>query len=325
MKLVLAAFAGLTLSCAAANACEVSIAENNWDSAMIGTAIEKFFLEESFGCKVDVIATSTVPGLTSMMEKGKPDVMSEVWMNTEEALIKKGLADGKLVDAGPVLEDGAVEAWYITKKVADEHPDIRSVYDVLKNPQLFPDPENPEKGAFYNCPSDWVCQRVNNNLLRAYGLDEKFTNINPGSAEALAASIARASTRGEPWFGYYFGPTSVLGKYPMVRLEMEPFDEASSECMASLDCKNPVKSQFQASVVNMLFTEAFRKREPEAAALLDKISFSNEVIEDVMAWKETNKAETSQAAGYFVKTYPDVWEAWVDDETAQKIRVKVGL
>ena len=37
--------------------------------------------------------------------------------------------------------------------------------------------------------------------------------IDPGSAAGLDGSIAKAAESGNPWFGYYWNPTSIVGKY----------------------------------------------------------------------------------------------------------------
>jgi len=46
-----------------------------------------------------------------------------------------------------------------------------------------------------------------------------------GSGETLQTSIAAAYDEKAPWFGYYWAPTAVLGKYPMVKVEV-PEDNA---------------------------------------------------------------------------------------------------
>jgi glycine betaine/proline transport system substrate-binding protein len=303
----------------AASACTVSLGEMDWGSAKIGTAIQAFILEKGYGCTVEVISTTTIPAITSMTETGSPDAITEVWMNTGGTALEKPLADGTVVNAGPVLSDGGVEGWWIPKAFAEAHPEIRTVADVLANPQLFPDPESPGKGAFFNCPSGWTCQTINTNLLRAFGMTEAFTDVDPGSGESLAASIARASERGDGWFGYYWAPTSVLGKYPMVMIEMAPHDAASYDCLADPACASPTPNSYRAAEVNMIYTKAFAEREPEAAAFLDSVSFTNDVMNAVLAWQEDNGAEASQAAGYFAVTYPEVWKAWVTPEAAEKV------
>ena len=57
---------------------------------------------------------------------------------------------------------------------------------------------------------------TNNKKMEAYGLDEHFTNFRPGAAPALDASMAAAYEKGEAWLGYYWGPTPLLGSYPMI-------------------------------------------------------------------------------------------------------------
>ena len=37
--------------------------------------------------------------------------------------------------------------------------------------------------------------------------------VDPGSAAGLDGSIAKAGDRGENWFGYYWSPTAMVGKY----------------------------------------------------------------------------------------------------------------
>lgn len=303
----------------AASSCEVSLGEMDWGSAKIGTAIEAFILEKGYDCDVEVIATTTIPAITSMTETGSPDAITEVWMNTGGTALEKPLSDGTVINAGAVLSDGGVEGWWIPKAFAESHPEIKTVADVLAHPELFPDVESPGKGAFVNCPSGWACQTINGNLLKAYGATETFTNVDPGSGEALAASIARASEKGDGWFGYYWAPTSVLGKYPMVQVEMAAHDDASYACLADPACANPTPNSYKAAEVNMIYTKAFAEREPAAAAFLDSVSFTNDVMNAVLAWQEDNKAEAAQAAGYFAVTYPEVWQAWVSTEAAEKI------
>ena len=69
----------------------------------------------------------------------------------------------------------------------------------------------------------------------------------------------------------------------------------------------------------MVYTKAFAEREADAANFLDSVAISNDVMNDVLAWQEDNKAEPAQAAGYFAVTYPDVWKAWMTPEAAEKV------
>jgi glycine betaine/proline transport system substrate-binding protein len=60
---VIGSVAGLTMmsSVAAAECGEVSVAEMNWASAQVITAVSKFLLEQGYGCKVKIVPSATVP------------------------------------------------------------------------------------------------------------------------------------------------------------------------------------------------------------------------------------------------------------------------
>ena len=67
-------------------------------------------------------------------------------------------------------------------------------------------------GKFKNCPDGWGCRIVNDNLIRAFNLEDSGIEVfNHGSGETLATSMAAAYENEEPWFGYYWGPTPPLG------------------------------------------------------------------------------------------------------------------
>ncbi len=222
MKRLLAIVFGVMLcfsasAAIAADCGKVTIGEMNWGSAQVIANVEKFVLEVGYGCEVELIQTSTVPAVTSMVEKGEPDIASEIWINSVKEVFNKGIADGRVVSAGNVLKDGGVESWWIPKYFSEANPNIKTIKDVIDNAQMFKDPEDPSKGRFYSCPSGWACKIINGNLFRAYGMEKSFNHFDPGSAEGLAGSIAKAYERQQPWFGYYWAPTSVLGKYPMVQ------------------------------------------------------------------------------------------------------------
>ena len=262
-----------TTGAALAECGKVTIGEMNWDSARVIANVEKFILEAGYGCEVELVQTTSVPAMTSMVEKGEPDIASEIWINSVSESFQQGLAEGRIVSAGSVLSDGGVEAWWIPAYFAAAHPEIRTVRQVTENPHLFRDPEEPSKGRFYNCPSGWACKIINTNLVRAYGLSETFNNFDPGSAEGLAGAIAKAHERREPWFGYYWAPTAILGKYPMVMVEMAAFDPEGHACNNRVDCDAPHAGRYPPSEVLAVATRAFAKSHPAEFAFLGDISF----------------------------------------------------
>ena len=49
------------------------------------------------------------------------------------------------------------------------------------------------------------------------------------------------------------------------------------------------------------------------------MSFPNDIISKMLAWKETNKATAGKAAAWFLKNYKDVILSWVNDDAKAKL------
>ena len=151
-----------------------------------------------------------------MNSSGTPDIASEFWVKAVKPQLDTAISAGRLVKGAEILADGAVEGWYIPKFIADANPDILSVQDALKHPELFPDTYHPSLAAIYNCPEAWACEISTSNLFKALGADKLgFALIDSPTPADFDNSIARAFKNKVGWLGYYWSPTSVLGKYDM--------------------------------------------------------------------------------------------------------------
>ena len=316
--------AALALTAQAQAACgSVSVASMNWQSAEVLAQVDKFVLSKGYGCSVEVVPGDTMPTMTSMTEKGQPDVAPEMWINSVREPIDKAVAEGRLHYAAKSLQDGGVEGWWIPAYVAQAHPDIKTIDDALKHPELFPAPEDKSKGAVHNCPSGWNCQLSTENAFRAWDAKKKgFVLVDTGSAAGLDGSIAKAYERKQGWLGYYWAPTSILGKYKMVKLDAGvPHDDKAWEaCNGKADCANPQKNDWAHAEVFTIVTDKFKKRGGEAYDYLSKRAWSNSTVGELMAWMSDNQATGEDGAVYFFKTYPQVWTKWVSADVAAKIK-----
>ncbi len=310
---VVGAMSGLALMSSSAHACgEVSITEMNWASSQVVTAVAKFIMEQGYGCKVKKVPSATVTAITSLAETGKPDIVTELWVNSTPSYPKLEEA-GKVKTATNVLSDGGVEAWWIPKYLADKHPDLKTIKGVLANKALV-------GGRFHNCPVGWACRKINDNVIKAMGMDKKIEIFNHGSGETLAASIAAAYADKKPWFGYYWAPTAVLGKYPMVKVDFGPYNETAHKCNGKgKDCKNPGVSAYPNGRVITTMTSNMATKNPDVFALMKKLAFTNEQMGKVLAWKQDKKASSDEAAVYFLTTYKSVWADWLNDAAKKKL------
>jgi glycine betaine/proline transport system substrate-binding protein len=301
----------------------VTVANMNWQSAEVLAQIDNIILSKGYGCEVELVPGDTMPTLTSMTEKKEPDVAPEAWINSMRDVLDKAVEEGKLVYASESLSEGGVEGWWIPKYLADANPDIKSINDALARPDLFPDPEDPAKGVVHNCPAGWNCQITTGNLFKAYGAEDKgFRLLDTGSAAGLDGSIAKAYSREEGWLGYYWAPTSILGKYEMVKLDhgVEHDKEHWEACTAVLDCADPKPNAWAKSEVYTVVTKDFADRAGPAMDYLKARSWENQTVNVLLAWMTDNQATGEEGAEYFIKNNEDIWTEWVSPEVAEKVK-----
>ncbi len=314
---------GLGSAASAAECGDVTIANMNWQSAEVLANIDKFILTEGYGCNAELVVGDTVPTITSMIEKGEPDIAPEGWVDLLPDVVNRGLEEGKIVGAALALSDGGVQGWWMPKYIADEHPDIKMIDDVLKHPELFPDPEDPSKGAIYNGPQGWGGTVVTTQLYKAYDAEKAgFTLVDTGSAAGLDGSIAKAYERKEGWVGYYWAPTALLGKYEMVKLDHGvPADPAEwKRCNTVADCPDPKKNDWPKDKVQTLVTKEFADRAGPVMDYLNTRAWQNDVVNELMAWMTDNQASGEEGAKHFLEENEEIWTKWVSPEVAEKVK-----
>ena len=74
----------------AADCGAVTIASMNWQSAEVLANVDKFILNKGYGCNADIITGDTVPTITSMVEKGEPDMAPEGWVDLLPQVVSNG-------------------------------------------------------------------------------------------------------------------------------------------------------------------------------------------------------------------------------------------
>lgn len=307
----------------ASNGCgEISIADMNWSSATLLAHIDQFILTQAFGCKAELIPGDTMPTSTSMAEKGQPDIAPEMWINTSKETLSKAVAEKKLIQAGQVLKDGGQEGFWIPQYLLEQYPEMQTIEGVIKHAKLFVHPEEKDKSAFYGCPAGWGCQISSSQLFKALKLKEAgFGWVDPGSGAGLAGSIAKANERKQPWLGYYWAPTPVLGKYKMhmVKFGTGFIEEEFTRCTTQPECKDPKVTMYPAAPVYSYTTAKFKQQSPKAFAYIAKRSIANQELNEVLAWMEDNQADGSTAVVHFMKNYRHVWQNWLNPEALAKL------
>ncbi|HBM59046.1 ABC transporter substrate-binding protein [Salipiger marinus] len=300
--------AAMPVAAAAQDCGEVSIAEMNWASAQIVVAVSEFILTQGYSCDVTVVPSDTTPAVTSLSENNEPDVVPEMWPNSAGAAYEKLKENGRIVELTNVLDPGGVEGWWIPTYLAEEHPELTTIEGVLANPELV-------GGMFNNCPDGWGCRIVSDNLARAYDLEGNGIEVfNHGSGETLATSMASAYENEEPWFGYYWGPTTPLGKFDMTSVDLGDYDEEAHAANQNADTPDPKPSAFPTAPILTVMTKDFSDNNPELADFFSKVSFKTSEMSQLLAWQDENNASTEEAAVYYLQNNKEVWSEWLNDE-----------
>lgn len=301
----------------------VTIADMNWNSATLIAHVDKFILTHGYNCAAEVVPGDTMPTGASMVEKGEPDIAPEFWTTNFKAALAQGIEEKRLKVAGDTLIDGGEEGFWVPAYMVEKDASLATIEGVKANAKLFEHPEDPDKSGFMSCPAGWGCQVINDNLFRALDLaGSGFDLVDPGSGAGLAGSIAKAYERNEAWFGYYWAPTAVLGKYDMVKVDFGTGVNQThfDTCISQNECADPKPSMFPAAPVKVITTTAFADRAPEAYAYLANRGYKNAQVNKVLAWMEDEQADGEIAMEHFLREYEDTWTAWVPADVAQKVK-----
>ena len=323
---VLAGATALTTTAASAMECgDVTMAEWNWASGELMANVDAFILEAGYGCNVELIVGGTTQIFAAMDEKGTPEIAGELWANAVQEPLAKGVDEGRLhrVNGGPIT--GLGEGWWVTPAFIEAHPELDTVEKILERPDLFPSADDASRGAFLGCPAGWGCQLSNANLFRAFEMEAKgWDLIDPGSAAGLDGAWTKAAERGEFAFGYYWNPTSLVGKLGLTQIPWEAEfigDEHWNTCIVKpeQECADPQKSAYVESEVNTVVTDSFMKKSSVAAEYLAARVFPGEVMNAMLVYMAEEQASGEDAAIEFLKTQGDVWKPWVPADVAAKV------
>lgn len=321
-KVLITVAAGLLSTAAHAKCGDVSLAVFSWQSAEAQAYVDQFILNAGYGCNASTVAGDTVPTITSMIEKGQPDVAPDAAPSLLGDFYAAGLSEGRVAKIGTSISDGSVSGWYIPKYVADAHPEIKTVADAAAHPELFPAPEDASKGGVIQGPQGWGDTVVTAQLYKAMDLDKHgFELVPSGSGAALDGAIAKAYEQKQGFIAAYWAPTSLLVKYPMVRLEGAHDDAEWKRCTTVQDCPDPKVNYWKSTDEVVLAAGDFAKKaDPAVLDYFAHRSWSQAEVSKVMLWMTDNQANGEDGAKWFIQNMPEVWTKWVPADVAEKVK-----
>lgn len=294
-------------------------ADAGWDSIRVHNSIASFIIENGYGYQTDVITGSSSITLQGLIQ-GDIDIYMEAWTDNYKELYDSGIESGDIVELSVNFDDNAQGLYVPTyviegdekKGIAPLAPDLKSVQDLPKYWQLFKDPDNPKKGRIYGSPPNWFADEVLRGKFKTYRLGEKYEYFNPGSDTALNASIVSAVEKGEPWLGYYWEPTWIMGKFKMTLLEDEPYSQEKWE--RGFAC------EFPGVKVTVAVHQELLNEHPKIVEFLKQYQTSSGLTSELLAYMQEQDVDADEAARWFLQEYEELWISWVPQEVAQKVK-----
>ena len=274
----------------------------SWDSVQVHNRIAAFIIENGMdGYEVDYIAGDTIPIVNGIIQ-GDIDVDMESWHSNLPEVYAKGIASGEMIDLGKNMPD-APQGWWIPRYLVEgpnaQAPDLKSVADLPRYADLFEDPEDPKKGVVYGGVAGWSQVMISDEIFEKYELEDTFNMTIAGSNAALAGSMVGAYEKKEPWVGYYWAPTAILGRLDMIRLKGSEYDPAD---------------------VNILVNASMLEKAPDVVEFLKVYSTTVAQNNEFLAKMEAMEWDTQQTAEWFLKNKEDVWTAWVSSDVADRVK-----
>lgn len=297
----------------------IVFADAEWDSIRVHNHIAQTIVEEAYGYDTEVIAGSTAATVQGLRD-GDIQVYMEVWTDNIKDLYEESIESGDIVKVSTNFDDNDQGLYVPTYVIeGDEErgiepmaPDLRTVEDLKKYPEVFADPEDPDKGRIINGPSGWTVEETITTKFDTYGLGETMNNFIPGSDAAAVADLVRAYENGEAWVGYYWSPTWVTAEYDLTLLEEPPFDQEIWDENRG--------TEFPPNDVVIAVHKDMPDEAEDIVSFLENYETSNELTEDALKYMEETGASAEEAAIWWMHENEELWTSWISADDAEKVK-----
>lgn len=186
----------------------IRFADVGWDSVRFHNAVAGLVAERFFNFDVRELSSTSVIAHEALV-RGELDVVMEEW-TANLPTYQEDVQGGKLKELGVNFEDNK-QGFYVPRYVIEGDaerglkplaPGLKSVKDLARYPQLFPDQERKGRSVIYGGIPGWAITEIMRSKVHYYGLDKWFNYVEPGTDAALSTIIASAMDRGVPVVAY---------------------------------------------------------------------------------------------------------------------------
>lgn len=296
----------------------ITATDNGWDSQMLHNEIAKLIVENAYDNYSFQVSTGSSTMNWQSIIAGDVDLDIESWTDNV-ATYKEDVEKGDIIDVG-VLVPNSAQGLYVPQYVIEGDaargieavaPELKTVEDLKRYADLFPDDEDKDKGRIYGSIPGWMADEVLYEKYQYYGLDEMYNYTRLGSEATLFASLSAAYNLGEPWVGYCYEPTWISGKLDLVLLEDAPYDP---ELFPEGKCEFPKQE------LKIVSSNKFAEKAPDLLEFFQKYRTGSDLISKALAHLDETGESHEEAAKWFLKEYDYLLDEWLPSERAQRVR-----
>jgi glycine betaine/proline transport system substrate-binding protein len=296
----------------------INFADAGWNSIRVHNQIARTIIEEGYGHKTDV-TTGSMPITFLGLRQGDIDVYMEVWSRSLGDKFQQAIDEGDIknvsVNFGGTTRGYFVPTYMIEgdpeRGIEPMAPDLKSVKDLPDYWELFKNSSNDDHGRIIGAPSSWASDKILREKMKTYNLDEVYNYFGPGSGTGLTTSLVKAYEAGDPWVGYYYGPSWVLGKYDLTLLKEPDFNP-------EIWNKNH-GTAFPSKEIPIAVNSESAEKFPKVVEFLSHYETSSDLTNEALVYMEENDASAEETAKWWMKKHTDLWTQWVPEDVAKKV------
>lgn len=262
-----------------------------WKEAVANTFLWKEILERK-GYQVDAQRLE-VPAVFAGVAGGDVDVFLDVWLpHTHERYMDEFGDD--VVTLGSWFDEATSELTVPAYVAEDEG--VTSLVDLAEKPELF-DSDGDGQGEITGVErSARVMRLLREDVMPAYGLQERFTLLQ-GSTAAMRADLETAYEAEEPVVVALWTPHPEYGLKDLTRLE------------------DPKEAWGEPEHLDVIARDGFEADFPDVAGWLQEFTFAEEPFAELLARvEEADDGDEQQAAAEWLDDNLDVVNEWLGDE-----------
>lgn len=286
----------------------IEIADLQWPSATILAHVHQQIIGKAFNCQTKIVVSDIAAVTTTVKTTQKPTLIPEMWPTRVAEKWNQMLDARAAFLGGSSFDITVLEGWYVPSKVVADFPALKNVKDVGALAERY---QLSTKPKFISCPPTWACALINRNMLKAYGLAEKFDIIEPQNRIAMDQLIGQMVSANTPVVFYYWQPNALISQLDVTPLSFEAFDPDAYRCLAQQKCDAVKPTAYPQEQIQLVLAEWVRGDAPELVPYARKAQMPLKIMNDLMAKMVDEGLSAQEIAQFFVDEYQDIWQNWL--------------